>query len=164
MPRTCTICTHTERAAIDRELVTGDAYRHIASRYGVSTTALQRHKADHLPPALAQAKQAEAVADADDLLRQVAALRSKALSLLLKAEQAGDFRTALAGIREARGCVELLARMVGELQDTATVNIVTPAWLDVRRALMDALRPHPEARIAVADRLAAIEAGHDDGP
>ena len=50
------------------------------------------------------------MAAADDLLGQVRALRSKAMSILLAAERQGDLRTALAGIREARACLELLHR------------------------------------------------------
>lgn len=163
MPRVCTICAHAERAAIDKALIDGRAFRHIAAQFGTSTTALQRHKADHLPASLTKAKDAATVADADDLLKQAGALRSKAISLLLKAEQAGDYRTALAGIREARGCVELLAKLLGELQDGATVNVVmAPAWIELRAVIMAALRPYPEARAAVAAGLQRVETGEAD--
>ena len=52
MPRSCTICTHDEAHAINVALVHRDAYRHIASRYEVSTGALQRHAREHLPELL----------------------------------------------------------------------------------------------------------------
>ena len=160
MPRTCTVCAHAERAAVDRALVAGAPLRDIAGQHRLAKSAVARHKADHLPAALAKAKEAQTVADADDLLRQAGALRTKAMSLLLKAEDAGDFRTALAGVREARGCLELLAKLLGELRDEATVNItITAAWVEVRAAVMAALVPYPEARAAVAKRLVAIEAG-----
>lgn len=158
MPRTCSVCAHPDRAAIDGALVNGETFRHIASRYGVSTTALQRHKTDHIPAALSTAKAAGQVANADDLLTQLGLLRSKALGLLMKAEAAGDYRTALAGIREARGCIEVMARMMGELADSATVvNIlITPEWTRVQAAMLSALAPYPDARVAVADALVAI--------
>jgi hypothetical protein len=105
MPRACTICTHAERTAIDQELIAGLPFRDIAGRYGVAKSSVERHKAEHVPTTLAKAKEAQTVADADDLLKQAGALRTKAMSLLLKAEQAGDYRTALAGIREARSCL-----------------------------------------------------------
>jgi len=161
MPRRCTVCDHAARVAIDGALVSTDSYRHIAARHGVSTTALQRHKADHLPAALSKAKAATQVANADDLLTQLGALRSKALGLLMKAEQAGDYRTALAGVREARSCIEVMARMMGELVDGGTVvNIlITPEWTRVQAAMLTALSPYPAARVAVADALVAIEGG-----
>ena len=47
MPRSCSICAHDARAEIDRALVAGEPFRHIAARFHTSTGALQRHKADH---------------------------------------------------------------------------------------------------------------------
>jgi hypothetical protein len=44
MTRTCTICTHDQRADIETALARGEPYRHIADRFRVSTAALQRHK------------------------------------------------------------------------------------------------------------------------
>src|SRR5687767_13315534 len=116
MPRTCTVCTHPQRPAIDQALVAGElSFRNIAERFGTSVTALTRHKKEHLPGHVAKAKQAANVALADDLLGQIAALRNKAISLLNKAETAGDYRTALLGIREARACIETLLEVEGEL-------------------------------------------------
>ena len=68
MTRTCTICIHGDKETINQELVNGTAFRHIAARFDTSTGALQRHKQEHLPASLAQAKEAEDVAQADDLL------------------------------------------------------------------------------------------------
>ncbi len=156
MPRACTICNHTERAAINAALLDGTPYRHIAARYGTSTGALQRHKDEHLPVALVKAKEAEDIAEADDLLGQVRALQGRALTILDKAEAAGDLRTALTAIREARGNLELLARLLGELQEGATVNVlVSPAWLQVRTVIVQALADHPEAQGAVVAALSA---------
>jgi hypothetical protein len=64
MPRTCTVCTHPERAAIDATLVSGpsESLRTIADRRSVSKTALIRHKADHLPAHLATAREAAEIA------------------------------------------------------------------------------------------------------
>ena len=77
---------------------------------------MYRHK-DHLNGTLVKAKEAEDVAHADDLLEQVRDLQGKALSVLSKAEKAKDWRAATGAIREARGCLELLAKLLGELND-----------------------------------------------
>lgn len=164
MPRTCTICGHPERAAIDDALVSGAPLRNIAERFRVSTTALFRHRSDHLPRTLLQARQAEEAASADNLLAQLQALQAKALDLLRKAEAAGDYRTALAGVREARGCLELLAELTQQLDRRPTLTLLlAPEWLTVRSALMTALWPYPEARAAVAAALAQLEAGNGAG-
>ena len=158
MARTCTVCRHPDRPAVDMSLVNHRPYRHIAARFRLSTSALVRHHDDHLPATLASAKAAEETAHADDLLAQVRALRSKAMSLLLAAERQGDLRTALAGIREARACLELLLEVEGEIDRRPVVNVlVAPEWLAVRAELLDVLRGYPDARQAVAARLVALE-------
>ena len=51
------------------------------------------------------------------MLDQVRGLQGKALAILTKAEAAGDLRTALGAIREARSSLELLAKMLGMMND-----------------------------------------------
>jgi hypothetical protein len=48
MPRLCTICTHPARITIDDGLVTGQSLRAISAAYGVSKSAVDRHKESHL--------------------------------------------------------------------------------------------------------------------
>jgi hypothetical protein len=161
MPRTCTVCRHPERAEIDRELVARAPFRNIAARSGLATSSLVRHFDDHLPAELAKAEDARQAADATDLLKEVKILRGKAYALLLAAEREGDYRTALAGVREARGCLELLAELVGELDRKPQMNIlISSEWLAVRACLLQALAPYPDARAAVATRLLALEDGN----
>ncbi len=154
MPRTCTICTHDQRNAINAALVRNEPLRDIAGRYGTSKSSLERHKAEHLPAKLAKAHEANEVAHARTLLDEVRALRGKAVGILLTAERAGDLRTALLAIREARSCIELLAEMEGELQRNPQINITIDArWVKVRTLLMHTLAPYPDARAAVAHAL-----------
>ena len=103
MPRSCTVCEHPERVDIDRALAGDAANRSVASFYDVSEAAARRHKSNHLPAKLILAQAAVAVAQADDLLSRVRDLQRRALGILDKAEAAGEFRTALAAMREARG-------------------------------------------------------------
>ncbi len=157
MARTCTICEHPEREAIDRALVGETSNLSLSSLFGVSESAARRHKGNHLPAKLAKAHEAEEVALADDLLRQVRALQSKTLSILLRAEGAGDLRTALSAVREARGNVELLAKLSGELDERPVVNVLVSAeWLELRAVIVGALEPYRDARESV---LRAIEGG-----
>jgi hypothetical protein len=160
MPRVCTICTHAEREAINAALVDSIAYRTIADRYGLSHQALMRHKAEHLPSVMVKSEEAREVALADDLLGQVKALRNKAIGILTKAEAAGDLRTALMGIREARACVELLLEVEGELNRAPVISLyLSPEWLRVRGVLFQALGDFPEARAAAAMALQQVNHG-----
>ena len=164
MPQPCTICTHPERDEFDRAILANEPNCRIASRCDVSEIALRRHKAGHIPPALAKATDAAEVAHADTLLGQLAELRADARRIGGKAEDAGDLKTALSGIRELVRIVELTAKLVGELDDQPVVNVlVAPEWLLVRATLLDALRDHPDARTAVAASLVRLEGTHRAG-
>jgi hypothetical protein len=154
MPRRCTICLHDKRHEIDQALVERRAFRAIARQHGVSKDALIRHHDDHLPTALVKAQAAREAADADALLAQVVDLRDKAFGIFDKAESSDDLRAAVSAIREARGCVELLAKLAGELKDAPTINLILSAeWLTIQTAVLTALEPHPEARLSVASAL-----------
>jgi hypothetical protein len=156
MPRVCTVCTHPEREAIDRALVEGAVGLNLASRFELSKSAVDRHKADHLPAALVKGREAREVANADDLLQAVQDLQARAWSILSTAEDAGDLRTALGAIREARGNLELLAKLMGKLHEGAVVNVlVSPEWIMVRTLILQALDPYPDARLAVSGAMEA---------
>lgn len=158
MPRTCSTCSHPDRTTIDSSLVAGEAFRNIAERFGLSATGVFRHKADHVPTALARAQEAVDVVQAGDLLGQVQSLQARTMTILSTAEKAGDLRTALMAIREARTTLELLLEVEGELDRRPQIAVmVTPEWVRVRTALLQALMPFPDARAAVAGRLTAME-------
>jgi hypothetical protein len=159
--RACTVCAHAERRAIDRELVGGSLVnRDIARRHGLDKSAVGRHAATHLPASLLKAQEAEEVAQGDVLLGQVRYLQARAEAILDAAEKAGDYRSALGAIGQARACLELLAKLLGELDERPQVNVaLSGEWLTLRAVLLGALGPYPEARTAVAGRLLALENG-----
>lgn len=156
MPRRCTVCTHPEAGTINRALVAGESSRAIAARYGsLSRSAIQRHGDNHVPEQLARAREAEEVAHADDLLEQVRNLQIRTLAILETAERSQQHRTALTAVREARSNLELLAKLLGELDERPTVNVLlSPEWLKLRAMIVEALEPFSEARESV---LMAIE-------
>jgi hypothetical protein len=154
MPRRCTVCDYPERHSIDEALVTGAPYRSVAKRFRLSESAVYRHKTEHLPTHLLKAREVEEVAQADDLLEQVRNLQTHALDILGRAEKAGDLRTALAAISQARGNLELLGKLAGELDERPVVNLnFSPEWLELRAVIVGALEPHPAAHRAVLRAL-----------
>jgi hypothetical protein len=155
--RTCTVCSHPERSDLDEALVAGESTGKLAGRYRtIHERALRRHRDNHLPAKLVLAHEAEEVATADNLLEKVQDFQSRTLAILDKAEAAGDLRTALGAIREARGNVELLAKLLGELDERPQVNVIMIAP-EVRDAIVRALTPYGEARLAVAQALEPFE-------
>jgi hypothetical protein len=160
MPRRCTVCDHLERHGIDEALVTGAPYRSVAKQFTLSESSVYRHKTEHLPAHLLKAREVEEVARADDLLEQVRDLQTRAFDILERAEKTGDLRTALAAISQARGNLELLGKLAGELDDRPVVNVLlSPQWVVIRTTMLEALSAYPEARSAVSGRLLKLEDG-----
>ena len=111
--RTCSICNHPERSEIDKALVTRSAsMRDIAGQYGVSRSALSRHKSNHLPRLVEAAKASEAaqaVTSGAALIDELDRLLNRALAILEAAEETGQLKVALQAIREARECIKTCA-------------------------------------------------------
>jgi hypothetical protein len=123
MPRTCTICKHSERGAIDTALVSGEPFRNIAARFATSSTALFRHKRRDIPAALAIATQVAEVVHADNLLDRLKQFQQETAAILREARATKDNDLALRAIARAEKQLELEARLIGELDDRARVAV-----------------------------------------
>ena len=120
MPRKCSVCNPEQRESIDQDLLSGTPYRSVGKRYGVGTSAVFRHKRDHITQLIAQAVEAREVRGlehGDDLLGQLQSLNGRAMSILDDAETSGDRRGALAAIREVRNIIELNAKLCGQIRE-----------------------------------------------
>ena len=90
MPRPCSICTHSERLEIDRLLLSGEPYRNLAERFGLSIGSISRHREAHIGT------------DLRDVREVMARAREEALSQI-KAEEVETLETVKAEIiTEAR--------------------------------------------------------------
>lgn len=124
MARKCTICESKHLKAIDKSLVDNDSIRAIAERYDMTVGSVFRHKTNHLPVLLMKAKAIEEVTAADSLLDQAQNLLVVARRLMKRAEDDGAIDTALRGVAQIRGVLELLGEVRGELNGKGTtVNV-----------------------------------------
>ena len=119
MPRTCTVCPHPHRDAIDRRLLDGAPLRNIAKQFSLSSASLFRHN-KHISKTLSNARQEAEILRADGLMELLNHLTAEAARLKQKAEQAKDYRTALAGVREMSRLLELVMRLAVEMQERAS--------------------------------------------
>ena len=153
MPRTCTICGHKKRSAIEKAILSGEGLRTIAGRWSVSRQALARHRDDHLSAAVVKANGAAEVTRGDDLLAKLESIEVEARGILKASKRAKDWRAAIAAVRELTRLLDLLARLRGELQNAPTtinVQVLAPV-------ILSALEGFPEARLAVAEKLTEID-------
>jgi hypothetical protein len=159
----CTVCSSDAVEAIESMLVAGVPYRRIAATHGISTSALSRHRKDHLSAAivaLASGTGSETAGgtgpERGTLVSQLHGLLARARAILDAAECSGKPATALQAIKESRAILETVARVTGELdtRPQVTVNVLgSPEWIEVQRVILAALSPYPDARWAVAAAL-----------
>lgn len=118
MPRSCGICSHKERAEIERLIVAGERYRRISRKFAVSEDALTRHKV-HIREALKKAVEQREVSHAVSVAEQLAELRrdTEAILSLYKIPVGTDEAyVALAAIARREKQIEIECRRTGEFQ------------------------------------------------
>ncbi len=158
MARTCSICVHPERVAIEREIAATTSAQKISALFRVSPDAVQRHKAEHIAVVVQKARNDAEDMRGLDVLAQLRAINAASLQILHQARQAQDPQTALKAIDRIQRQIELQAKLLGDLDERPLVNlVVSPEWVQVRATLISALTPYPEARLAVAGRLVSLE-------
>src|SRR6266581_3561113 len=160
MPRTCTICSHPQRDAIDQAIVTGMANRPIASQFQVGYKAVERHAASHIKQAIKQSQVAKEEAQTLDVVRQLVTINTVTLAILKEARDTKENNLALSAVDRVMKQLELQAKLLGDLDDAPTVNVWLPApWAEIEAAILSSLTSYPEARVAVASALMQLEEG-----
>lgn len=160
MPRTCTICTHPNRAEIEAALVAGTSYRNIAERYGTSPPAITRHS-EHVSQSIQSSQNAREEARGIDVVNQLKEINLITLDIMKTARKNKKDGMALFAIDRIIKQLELQAKLLGDIDKPTQVNIyVTPEWRGIRDRIVYALLPYPDAKFAVAQELAQLEEGY----
>jgi hypothetical protein len=172
----CSICSNPARAAIDLCLVNGTSVRDTAQQFGLSASAVQRHKTTCMTrtvPAITAPVQVPAYATTTEAAiaqQNITSISQRAESLVGRMEQAfdecqgtGDYGILVRCSKEVREGLKLLAQLSGELgpnnQINLQVNNVAPSLMQSPEwpVLMRVLSAHPEIK---AELMAALtEAG-----
>jgi hypothetical protein len=167
--RSCTICTHPDKTAIETAIVANEKYQEISKRFDISISAIGRHKDNHLKAAIqaVQSKRAEQTAEIVEeaeqkqehfvwnLFDEMKWLHEQVHVLYQLAKTEGDVGTSLKALSEARQQTKLFSELlVG--QEPGQAEKLEAEWLLIREAIFTALEPYPDARLAVARALLAL--------
>jgi hypothetical protein len=148
--------------------------RHIASRTGTSTAALQRHK-DHLPEQLSKTHEAKELVRSGSLMADVAMAHDRSERLYCSAEEileraleSQDLKTALQAVRcavdvmgEARNYLQLRGQLTGELKEDG----VTPVTVII--GMPQGSTPPPISvggQFGFSSRVTAVDAQSPEQP
>lgn len=112
----CGVCRHSDRLDIDRELLglAGPKLSQveIARKYGLGRGQVQRHvKSNHVSRVMSAVADEVTVLHGNQMLQEIATLYETTQRIMSRAEKAADLKTAIAAIKEARGCIETFARI-----------------------------------------------------
>ena len=165
MSRRCTICDHPDRVQIETRLLENAPLRNIAERFGISTTALHRHKESHITARLASAHAAQEATDAGTIMDRLRALNAEVRELLTQAKAAKDIELVLKVLTRAEVQLALEARLLSE-QQVIDIQVYELTRMKMSEALIRlrsyyADRPDLQAevfRVFIGDEPAGLEA------
>lgn len=93
-----------------------------------------------------------------ELLERIEGAKPGRTVMMVEAKHADPRDLVLKTAGRLQPQIELLAKLLGELDDRPVVNITLSAeWVQIRTVLLEALTPHPEARSAVAGALLELD-------
>jgi hypothetical protein len=167
---------HPDRGRIEHDIAAGVPGRVIGRKYGLSRDCIQRH-AKKMPPQLRTSKytgllRAEGdleklrVEESEGLLANLAQQRARLLLMQDMSIELADAEMVGRISGQIHRNLELVGKYLGEFASRSVQTnislLVTPEYLTLRSALLLALRPFPEARVA-ALRLSEARRRHLNG-
>jgi hypothetical protein len=177
MPRLCAVCAHPERQAIDRAIIAGEPKSAISRRWGLGPDAVERHaKIGHVvrnEQIIAAKNMLTPASGGDDIVEKLQELMKIVRGMMDSSIQNNQYLASLACARELVRIYELVAKLTGQLDESARVNIAlvqqqqreaeqelmlerltVPERLELRRLVTKAQGelPAPEMAVSVEPR------------
>ena len=146
--------------------------RIISARFDIPKTCVFRHRRLHMPPQLIAAIATAAhpteidvellqKSESEGLLAGLIAQRARLALISEMAFSAGEISAAVSAERAVTGSLELTSRLLGMIVQRHDVRstslLISPDYIQLRSAIVSALRPFPEAARAVGVALAKLE-------
>jgi len=155
----CAGCHSDRREQLDADIVAKVPFRVLAARYGISSTAIFRHR-KHVSVSLVPIAAVASSNGSDagvDVMAEARRLYEDCRTALDGAVQAGNLLGLSLAAREVHRSLELLGRQLERIEARRGALIVDFAmdagWLRAQAAILEALDPYPDAGLAVADAL-----------
>jgi hypothetical protein len=169
----CSCCLSPRRAEIELALCASVPLNSVAARYDISPDSLSRHWRNHVPAsiraAIATQLKPEAIdleqlqrSESESLLQHLVVQRARLATLAQLAVESGSPAAAIRAEVAVTHNLELVSRLLGQLVSRSEITtksfLVTTDYIRLRSAIVQALKPYPQAAVAVAAAVAAIEA------
>jgi hypothetical protein len=123
MPKECSICTHVKREEINKVMDGGSSNRDVSRTYGISKSAVDRHRRNCLPAIRARSREIRAiernlpvVSSGDPFVERLEDHATKMEMIRDAAMRNNDDKTAIAAGREVRGAYEVWGKAENKFQ------------------------------------------------
>ncbi len=123
MTMKCTICSHSKRLQIDREIIEGGNLSKIARKYKVSYNAIYYHSNNHLTRQLIQAYATKETNENFDLLGRIDKIVTRTEKIFHRNFDEGKDGVALKALDSQRNTFELLAKISYTLHQVKLAEI-----------------------------------------
>ncbi len=131
MPRTCVVCSNSHRSEIDKRLAAGASLRDIAGHFGVSKSALARHR-EHAGAAIAKAAERREESIGASSLEEIGRIQAKLWAVFNRLEEEKDHRGQIVALREARETAMALVALVAKSGESGS-GLLSPAERKIPR-------------------------------
>lgn len=149
--RTCTVCSHADRIAVDADLLSGEPLSVTARRYGLHRDAIRRHARSHLSVDEYERLPSSETLPVGELAERVRNVADALLDARLDAAERGNLQNLTrAAIAEIRALDTLTTRL--GIDDDSTVTALAEGQA-LARAVLHAIRRHPEIGPEIASEL-----------
>lgn len=167
----CQVCRSLDRAAVELGLANGTSCRILGSRYDLHRDAVWRHGHNHMSDKLKARLKAAAfdgevdldeirIEESESLLNHLRAVRARLYRGIDSAETFGNLSDLAKMSGQIHKNIELTGKLVGDLRTGTVVNnlILSGEYHQLRTGLVQCLKHHPKARLAVTQLLQSLEA------
>jgi len=171
----CSICNHAQRFRIERLRAAGSSYASLAKKFGIGADAVFRHWKSHVSPGtksqllagMSLTELAERAAEEDlALIDYLAIVRGALMRMFMASAEAGDKHAMTLASGRILQCLAQIGQITGEMRTIGagatittnnTVILNSPLFAQLQAAILNALEPFPQARLAVVAALRSIE-------
>lgn len=120
MPAPCKICKSESRKEIERAILSGTPYRHLAARFDMSSSAVHRHVTEHMAAIVQRYDDKTAVSAKSIILDLVGDLRAMAASC----KESGVGKDFLLVADRLTRATEVYGKLTGEISSTTNALFI----------------------------------------
>jgi hypothetical protein len=170
--RPCKVCQSDKRNLVEVGLVLGTSLRTLSQRFGLSVDSIFNHKHNHLTPQqraaiLAAVKPSEVDLEelerleSQGLLGALIGQRARLQQIVEMAMELSDLGRCISAERAITENLSLVAKLLGQLVTHHEVRhtslLISPDYIRLRQAIVQALMAFPDAARAVSAALHRLE-------